>query len=70
MSAQGPSAWLEAAGEVVNTVTDEWAEIGALAANAYRLSPRLTTDADMLISWNDGIVSALESANDTLDISK
>jgi hypothetical protein len=35
--------------------------IGALAANVYRLSPRLTTDADFLTRTLDGVVEAMRA---------
>lgn len=56
------SGWFDAAAEVVSRLTNRWVRAGALAANQYRLAPRSTTDADMLLSWHDELVPTLEAA--------
>jgi hypothetical protein len=57
-----PSAWLARVAEVVAGRGLRWAEAGALAANRYRLAPRLTADADALTSWVEDLPSLLEAA--------
>lgn len=59
---RGPSEWFESMAEVVGRLTDRWVKAGALAANEYRLAPRPTTDADLLVSWHDSLISTLEAA--------
>lgn len=34
---------------------------GAAAAARYRIAPRFTTHLDLLVTWKDGLVEALES---------
>ena len=50
------------AAEVVASLGAQWALMGALAANRYRASPRLTTDADLLVQRVDGIERAFREA--------
>lgn len=56
------SGWFDAAAEVVGRLTNRWVRAGALAANEHRLSPRPTTDADILLSWHEDLVATLEGA--------
>lgn len=44
-----PSDSAAAAAEVLDRIGVRWTLIGALAAQAYRADPRLTTDADFLV---------------------
>ena len=47
--------------EILQSLSIQWALIGALAANRYRASPRLTQDVDVLLA-DAGSPGALESA--------
>jgi hypothetical protein len=57
---------LEGCFEVVRTLLEQtgttWALAGALAALEYRATKRLTTDLDILVSWNPDLVQALLAA--------
>lgn len=66
MTDSGPSAWLASVVEIVRRITDRWAKAGALAAIEYRLVPRPTFDADLVVAWDPRIGPALESAGYTL----
>lgn len=57
-----PSDWLAGAAETLAGVTDRWVTAGALAAIVYRSTPRLTTDADLLVTWDGRLLEALEAA--------
>ncbi len=57
-----PSAWFARAADVVSRLTDRWTKVGALAASEYRLSARMTTDADLLVEWREDLVPHLEAA--------
>jgi len=47
--------------QVLDSMSIRWALIGALAANRYRLSPRLTNDIDLLLADSGGTPGKLES---------
>jgi hypothetical protein len=55
-----PSEWLDPVVAVVERFTTRWALAGALAADEYRLTPRLTTDLDIYTEWRSELVAALE----------
>jgi hypothetical protein len=57
-----PSDSAQAAAEILGSLTDRWALIGALAAARYRATPRMTTDADLLVERVPGLVRAFERA--------
>lgn len=57
-----PSASAEAAAEVLDRLGARWALAGALAALEYRSTPRLTTDADILVARVPGLAEAFEAA--------
>jgi predicted nucleotidyltransferase len=48
--------------EVLESLSIRWALIGALAANRYRTSPRLTQDVDLLLADTGPGHAALETA--------
>jgi len=54
------------AAEILNGLGGRWALIGALAALRYRVTPRLTTDADILADPVDGLAQAFEAAGYTV----
>ena len=45
-----------------------WVVVGAFAADEYRAEHRTTTDADLLVAWNDSLPEMLEAAGFTLRI--
>lgn len=49
-------------GKVLDGLSIRWALIGALAANRYRSSPRLTQDVDLLLADTGPGLEALEAA--------
>ena len=53
---------LNAVAEVLDTLSIRWTLIGALAANRYRSSPRLTNDVDLLLADTGEGIDVLESA--------
>jgi hypothetical protein len=53
---------LEALGRLLNSLGIRWALMGALAANRYRTSPRLTQDVDLLLAGLGPGLEALEHA--------
>ena len=53
---------LSALAEILDALSIRWALIGALAANRYRVSPRLTQDVDLLLSDSARGHGALEAA--------
>jgi len=53
---------LRALGDLLSKLGIEWVLIGALAANRYRSSPRLTQDVDLLLEDAGPGLDALESA--------
>jgi hypothetical protein len=53
-----PSDSAAAAAEVLDVLGVRWALMGALAAAAYRRTPRLTTDADLLVEQAPGVAEA------------
>ncbi len=57
-----PSEWLARVADVLGRLGLRWARAGALAANEYRLAPRLTTDADATTDWTEALPAALEEA--------
>lgn len=57
-----PSDSAASAGDVLDSVGVRWALAGALAALRYRATPRLTTDADLLIGTHEGVADAFRSA--------
>jgi hypothetical protein len=60
-SSEGPE--LEGCFEAVRALLEQtrtpWALAGALAALEYRATKRMTTDLDILVSWNPDLVQAL-----------
>jgi hypothetical protein len=48
--------------ELLDQVGVRWAKAGALAALEYRADPRFTTDADILVSWDDRLPGKLTDA--------
>lgn len=57
-----PSDSVAAAAEIFDAAGVEWALIGALAAQRYRTTPRMTTDADFLASSVVGLDDAFRAA--------
>jgi hypothetical protein len=53
---------LSALGAVLSELGIRWVLIGALAANRYRASPRLTQDVDLLLADTGAGLERLESA--------
>jgi hypothetical protein len=53
---------LEALGEVLASLGIRWVLIGALAANRYRVTTRLTQDVDLLLAGAGPGIDALERA--------
>jgi predicted nucleotidyltransferase len=48
--------------EILDAASIRWALMGALAANRYRLAPRLTNDIDLLLADSGGSLDELEQA--------
>jgi hypothetical protein len=63
-SSKGPEN--EACSVAVSNLLEElgarWTLIGAVAAGHYRSKPRLTTDIDYLVAWDEGLVPGLVDA--------
>src|SRR5690242_6794509 len=57
-----PSEWFVGVADVFGRLRLKWARAGALAANDYRLAPRLTLDADAIVQWDDDLPESLERA--------
>lgn len=57
-----PSDSATAAAEILDRLGVRWALMGALAAARYRRTPRLTTDADLLVESADGVADAFRAA--------
>ena len=57
-----PSEWAHTAAELIKPLTSRWALAGALAARLYRLAPRGTVDADILVEWVPGLTQRFEQA--------
>lgn len=57
-----PSEWFGPVAEIVERLDIRWALAGALAADGYRLTARLTTDADIYSEWHPALVRSLEDA--------
>lgn len=57
-----PSDSSAAAAEILSGLGGRWALAGALAAQRYRLTPRMTTDADFLADFAPGLVDAFHDA--------
>lgn len=55
-----PSEWLGPVTAVIERFTKRWALAGALAADEYRLTTRLTTDVDIYVEWHEPLILALE----------
>ena len=53
---------LRTLGDLLDSLGIRWVLIGALAANRYRTSPRLTQDVDLLLADAGAGVEALEDA--------
>jgi len=53
---------LRALGDLLDRLGIRWVLIGALAANRYRTSPRLTQDVDLLLADAGPGIDALETA--------
>src|SRR5438270_7962230 len=57
-----PSDSAAAAADILDRLGVRWALMGALAAARYRRTPRLTTDADLLVEPTDGVAQAFRAA--------
>lgn len=57
-----PSDSVAAAAEILDRLGGRWAVIGALAALEYRVTPRVTTDADILADPRPGLSEAFRAA--------
>ncbi len=53
---------LDALAETLESLAIRWVLIGALAANRYRASPRLTQDVDLLLADTGAGLDSLEAA--------
>ena len=63
-----PSEWLARVADVLGRLRLKVARAGALAANDYRLAPRLTIDADATAAWSDQLSDALAEAGFAVDV--
>jgi hypothetical protein len=55
---------LSALGEILDALSIRWTLIGALAANRYRTTPRLTNDVDVLLADAGEGLESLEAGVD------
>lgn len=63
-----PSDSADSAAEILDRLGLRWALIGALAAIRYRATPRMTTDADLLVERLDGVAERFAAAGYEVEV--
>jgi len=60
MSEREPRDFYADLAETLGDLGAAWALAGALAVQHYTAKQRFTTDADLLVTWNEGLIAAIE----------